>query len=252
MIEVFLLSIIQGITEFIPVSSSSHLIIASEYLNFDNRSLSIDVSLHIGSFLAVLTFFRKDIFNFLKNRILFLKIIISSIPIMLIGFFLVKFDLINNLRNIEVVGWTTIIFGIILYVSDKFDFHKKIEKDFSFKFAIIIGLVQIFSLVPGVSRSGIVISAARILKFDRYNSAKISFLLSIPTLAAVSFFGLTNLISSNNFDFSILNLISIFLSFIFSYLTIKFFLNYMKNFSLNVFVFYRLILGIVLLTFVYL
>ena len=252
MIEVFLLSIIQGITEFIPVSSSSHLIIASEYLNFDNRSLSIDVSLHIGSFLAVLTFFRKDIFNFLKNRILFLKIIISSMPIMLIGFFLIKFDLINNLRNIEVVGWTTIIFGIILYVSDKFDFHKKIEKDFSFKFAIIVGLVQIFSLVPGVSRSGIVISAARILKFDRYNSAKISFLLSIPTLAAVSFFGLTNLISSNNLDFSILNLISIFLSFIFSYLTIKFFLNYMKNFSLNVFVFYRLILGIVLLTFVYL
>ena len=163
-----------------------------------------------------------------------------------------KFDLINNLRNIEVVGWTTIIFGIILYVSDKFDFHKKIEKDFSFKFAIIVGLVQIFSLVPGVSRSGIVISAARILKFDRYNSAKISFLLSIPTLAAVSFFGLTNLISSNNFNFSILNLISIFLSFIFSYLTIKFFLNYMKNFSLNIFVFYRLILGIVLLTFVYL
>ena len=252
MIEVFLLSIIQGITEFIPVSSSSHLIIASEYLNFDDRSLSIDVSLHIGSFLAVLTFFRKDIFNFLKNRILFLKIIISSMPIMMIGFFLVKFDLINNLRNIEVVGWTTIIFGIILYVSDKFDFHKKIEKDFSFKFAIIVGLVQIFSLVPGVSRSGIVISAARILKFDRYNSAKISFLLSIPTLAAVSFFGLTNLISSNNFNFSILNLISIFLSFIFSYLTIKFFLNYMKNFSLNVFVFYRLILGIVLLTFVYL
>lgn len=252
MIEVFLLSIIQGITEFIPVSSSSHLIIASEYLNFDDRSLSIDVSLHIGSFLAVLTFFRKDIFNFLKNRILFLKIIISSMPIMLIGFFLVKFDLINNLRNIEVVGWTTIIFGIILYVSDKFDFHKKIEKDFSFKFAIIVGLVQIFSLVPGVSRSGIVISAARILKFDRYNSAKISFLLSIPTLAAVSFFGLTNLISSNNFNFSILNLISIFLSFIFSYLTIKFFLNYMKNFSLNIFVFYRLILGIVLLTFVYL
>ena len=85
MIEVFLLSIIQGITEFIPVSSSSHLIIASEYLNFDDRSLSIDVSLHIGSFLAVLTFFRKDMFNFLKNRILFLKIIISSMPIMMIG-----------------------------------------------------------------------------------------------------------------------------------------------------------------------
>ena len=251
MIEVFLLSIIQGITEFIPVSSSSHLIIASEYLNFDDRSLSIDVSLHIGSFLAVLTFFRKDIFNFLKNRILFLKIIISSMPIMLIGFFLVKFDLINNLRNIEVVGWTTIIFGIILYVSDKFDFHKKIEKDFSFKFAIIVGLVQIFSLVPGVSRSGIVISAARILKFDRYNSAKISFLLSIPTLAAVSFYGILSLYKSDSLIITQINIYSILLSFIFSYLTIVLFLNFLKKFDMFLFVIYRIIIGIILLFIAY-
>ena len=252
MLEVLILSIIQGITEFLPVSSSSHLIIVSKYLDFDNQNLSVDVSLHIGSFIAVITYFRKDIFNFIKNKDLLFKIVISSIPVMLVGFLLIKFNLIDQLRNIEVIGWTTIIFGIFLYISDKCNLNKTIENDFTFKSAITIGILQIFSLIPGVSRSGITISAARILKFNRYDSAKISFLLSIPTLAAVSFFGFKNLITSGNADFTTLNLISIFLSFIFSLITIKFFLNYIKNFNLNLFVIYRIILGISLLISAYL
>ena len=252
MIEVLILSIIQGITEFLPVSSSSHLIIVSKYLDFENQSLSVDVSLHIGSFIAVITYFREDIFNFIKNKDLLFKIIISSIPVMLVGFLLIKFNLIDQLRNTEVIGWTTIIFGIFLYISDKCNLNKKIDNDFTFKSAITIGILQIFSLIPGVSRSGITISAARILKFNRYDSAKISFLLSIPTLAAVSFFGFKNLITSGNADFTTLNLISIFLSFIFSLITIKFFLNYIKNFNLNLFVIYRIILGISLLISAYL
>ena len=252
MIEVFILSIIQGVTEFLPVSSSSHLIIISEYLNFENQSLSIDVSLHMGSFIAVITYFRKDIVNFIKNKELFFKIFLSSIPVMLTGFLLVKFELIDKLRNLQVIGWTTIIFGILLYISDRFSIEKKIDNNFTFKSAMFIGILQIFSLVPGVSRSGITITAARILKFNRFDSAKISFLLSIPTLAAVSFFGLRNLIISEDVYFSNLNLISIFLSFIFSLITIKFFLNYIKNFNLNLFVIYRIILGIFLLIIAYL
>ena len=202
MIEVFILSIIQGITEFLPVSSSSHLILISEYLNFQHQSISIDVSLHIGSFIAVITYFRKDIFNFIKNKDLFFKIIISSIPVMFIGFLLVQFELIYQLRNIKLIGWTTIIFGVFLYVSDKSKVNKKIKKEFTFKSAIFIGMLQIFSLIPGVSRSGVTITAARILEYDRLDSAKISFLLSIPTLAAVSIFGFKNLITSENIDFS--------------------------------------------------
>ena len=252
MIEIFILSIIQGVTEFLPVSSSSHLIIISKYLNFENQSLSIDVSLHIGSFIAVITYFRKDIVNFIKNKELFFKIFLSSIPVMLTGFLLVKFELINQLRNLQVIGWTTIIFGILLYISDKFSVENKIDNNFTIKSAIIIGVLQIFSLIPGVSRSGITITAARILKFNRFDSAKISFFLSIPTLAAVSFFGFKNLYISNNLDFSALNLTSIFLSFVFSFITIKFFLNYIKNFNLNVFVVYRIILGIFLLIIAYL
>ena len=129
MTEIFLLSFIQGITEFLPVSSSSHLILFSEYSNFQEKSLSIDVSLHIGSFLAVLTYFFKDIMNFIKNRLLLFKIFISSIPVMLIGYFLVETNLIENLRNIKVIAWTTLIFGILLHISDKYNIDKNIEKD---------------------------------------------------------------------------------------------------------------------------
>ena len=224
MIEIFIFSIIQGITEFLPISSSSHLILISNYLNFENQGLSIDVSLHIGSFLAVIVYFKKDILDFIKNKDLFYKIILSSIPVMITGFLLISFDLIDQIRNIKTVGWTTLIFGFLLYFSDTFEVKKKIDDSFSYKDAFAIGALQILSLIPGVSRSGITISAARILKFKRYDSAKISFLLSIPTLGAVSLFGLNNMISSEDFNLSILNLLSIFLSFFFSFITIKYFL----------------------------
>ena len=155
MFEIILLSIIQGLTEFIPVSSSSHLFIISEYINFHNQSLSIDVSLHIGSFIAVIVFFHKEIKNFTRNKGLFLKIFVSSIPVMLFGFFLVQSSLIEKLRNIELIGWMTIIFGILLYISDKFKIKKNLQQNFNYKSALFIGLFQILSLIPGVSRSGI-------------------------------------------------------------------------------------------------
>ena len=252
MIEILFLSAIQGITEFLPISSSSHLILFSDYLNFKNQGLTLDVSLHIGSFLAVIVYFKKDIINFVKNKHLFFKIFLSSIPIMLVGYLLIKLNLIEQLRNIKVIGWMTIIFGLLLFFSDRCKINKVIEKEFNYKTAMFIGLFQILALVPGVSRSGIAITAARILKYDRFSSAKISFLLSIPTLAAVSLFGIKNLVTSEDLNFSILNLISIFLSFIFSYITIKFFMKYIQNFSLNIFVIYRIVLGMILLILSYL
>jgi undecaprenyl-diphosphatase len=252
MIEIFLLSLIQGITEFLPISSSSHLIIFSNFTNFENQSLSIDVSLHIGSFLAVITYFHKDLASFIKNKNLFFKILTASLPVMAFGFFLIQTGLIDKVRNIEFIGWTTLIFGILLYISDKFKSEKNIEINFNYKSAIFIGLFQVFSLMPGVSRSGISITAARLLNFKRFDSAKISFLLSIPTLGAVSIFGIKNLVTLENVNISTLNLISILLSFIFSLITINYFLRYIKKFSLNIFVLYRVILGITLLSLAYL
>ena len=252
MIEILILSLVQGITEFLPISSSSHLILISKYLNFDSQSLSIDVSLHIGSFLAVIFYFYKDIINFYENKILFLKIFVSSIPVMIVGFFLIKSGAVEKIRSIEIIAWTTLIFGFLLYISDKFELKKNIKNDFNLKSAIIIGLLQISSLIPGVSRSGIAITAARFLKFKRTDAAKISFLISIPILGAVSGYGFMNILFTKNINFTIINLLAIILSFLFSLLTIKYFLKYIKKFSLNIFVYYRLLLGFILLMITYL
>tara|TARA_B100001057_G_scaffold218461_1_gene218612 strand:+ start:1090 stop:1848 length:759 start_codon:yes stop_codon:yes gene_type:complete len=252
MIFVFFLSLIQGITEFIPVSSSSHLIIISNYFDYENQSLTLDVSLHIGSLIAVVAFFYKDLINIFQKKDLFLKIFIASIPVMTVGFFLIKTNLISKFRDIEVIGWMTLIFGIFLLLSDKFELKRNIKNNFSLKFALIIGFFQILSLIPGVSRSGITISAARMLKFKRYDAGIISFLLSIPTLGAVSIFGLNNIINSENLGIFNLNFIAILCSFLFSFITIKYFLKFLKKFSLKIFFFYRLILGIILLSLVYL
>ena len=252
MIEIIILSFVQGVAEFIPVSSSSHLILMSNLLNFENQSLSIDVSLHIGSLLAVLVYFYKDIISFVENKILFFKIFISSLPVVIVGFLLVETGIIDQIRNIKIIAWTTLIFGFLLYFSDKFKLEKNLEKNFSYKSAIFIGLFQILSLVPGVSRSGIAITAARLLNFKRVDAAKISFLLSIPILSAVSFFGLKNLILSENIYFAKINFFSIFLSFIFSLITIKYFLSYIVKFNLNVFVYYRIFLALVLFIIAYL
>jgi len=153
---------------------------------------------------------------------------------------------------LETISATTIIFGILLYISDKFKLEKNIDDNFTYKSAFFIGFFQILSLVPGVSRSGIAITAARLLNYKRIDAAKISFLISIPILGAVSFFGLKNMILSDDIHFTKLNFISIFISFVFSYITIKYFLKYINKFSLNIFVYYRILLGFVLLMLMYL
>tara|TARA_B100000768_G_C11180002_1_gene332523 strand:- start:25 stop:780 length:756 start_codon:yes stop_codon:yes gene_type:complete len=251
MIEVIFLSITQGLTEFLPISSSAHLILVSKYLNFSNENLSLDISLHFGSLLAIIIYFKKDMSNFAENKNLFVKIIISSIPVLVCGYFLIKFNLIEFLRSYKIIGWCTILFGILLYFSDLIKIRKTISKDFKYSTAICIGLFQILSLMPGVSRSGITITAARFLNFNRVESAKISFLISIPTLIAISLYNLQDLILNKSFEISLLNFFGIFLSFIFSYITIKFFLNFLKKFSLLSFVIYRIILGSLILIYAY-
>jgi undecaprenyl-diphosphatase len=251
MFEIISLSITQGVTEFLPVSSSAHLVLISKYFNFDNKNLTLDISLHLGSLLAIITYFRADLLNFIKNKILFYKIIVSSIPVIVFGYILIKFDLVDFLRNYKIIGWCTILFGILLYFSDLTKVKKKINKDFTYSSAVCIGFFQVLSLIPGVSRSGITITAARFLNFNRADSVKISFLISIPTLTAVGLYSLQNLLTEKNLEITLVNFFGIFLSFIFSYLTIKFFLQYLKTFSLFIFVIYRIILGAIILLYVY-
>ena len=251
MLEVIVLSIVQGTTEFLPISSSAHLILVSKYFNFSNANLTLDISLHLGSLLAIIFYFKKDLLNFLNHKTIFLKILVSSIPVIIFGYLLLKFQLIDYLRSYKIIGWTTIIFGILLYLSDLMKVKKKFNNNFKFSTAIYIGFFQILSLIPGVSRSGITITAGRFLKFSRVDSTKISFLISIPALSAVSLYNMQGLLTRSNFELSLINILGILFSFIFSYFTIKYFLYYIKKFSLSVFVIYRIILGILILFFSY-
>tara|TARA_Y100000590_G_scaffold99821_1_gene113460 strand:- start:962 stop:1726 length:765 start_codon:yes stop_codon:yes gene_type:complete len=249
-IEIFLLSIIQGVSEFLPVSSTAHLILASKIYEFENQSLLIDISLHLGSLLAILYYFKKDIFSFNKNKNLFFKIILGTLPIIIVGYFLYSTNIIQQIRNINVIAWTTLFFGLLLYIADKNRFLKKIDSDFNIKSVLIIGLFQILALIPGVSRAGITIIAGRILGFNRTDSSKIAFYLSIPALMGASFLGIKDLFDES-IDFNFLVLFGVFFSFLFSLMTIKLFMKYIKNFSLNIFVIYRIILAVILFYIIY-
>ena len=249
-IEVIILSAIQGISEFLPISSSAHLILVSSLYEFKSNSLLIDISLHLGSLFAIIYFFRKDLLDIKHNKRLLSLIILGSIPLMVFGYILYSTDLIYNLRNIKVIAWTTLIFGIILYIADQSRFDKKISTNLNFQTIFFISFFQILSLIPGVSRAGITITAARILKFNRVDSSKISFLLSIPALSGASFLGLKDLLKES-IEFNYLIFIAIISSFIFSFITVKFFLNYINKFSMNAFVIYRIIIALIIFIIIY-
>ena len=249
-IEILILSAIQGISEFLPISSSAHLILVSSLYDLKASSLLIDISLHLGSLLAIIFFFRRELFDLKHNQKLLKLIIIGSVPLILFGYILYSTELIYHLRNIKIIAWTTLFFGIILYFADQRKIDKNIFTNLDVRSIIFIGLFQILALIPGVSRAGITMTAARFLNFNRVDSGKISFLLSIPALSGASFLGLWD-IPSEAIEINTLIIIAIIFSFLFSYLTVKFFLNYINKFSLKIFVFYRILIGLILLSIIY-
>ena len=249
-IEVLILSAIQGISEFLPISSSAHLILVSSLYEFKSSSLLIDISLHLGSLFAIVYFFKTDLLDVKNNKRLLGLIILGSIPLIIVGYILYSTGIIYSLRNIKIIAWTTLIFGIVLYIADKSRFDKKISSNLNFQSILFISIFQILSLIPGVSRAGITITAARILRFNRFDSSKISFLLSIPALAGASFLGLKDLFNQP-IEFNYLVVIAIISSFIFSFITVKFFLIYINRFSMNAFVIYRVVIALILFALIY-
>lgn len=251
-IEILILSAVQGISEFLPISSSAHFVLISKKYVFANQNLLIDICLHLGSLLAIIFYFRNDFFNFIQNKKFLFKILISTIPIIPVGYLLYHTGLIDKLRNLEVIGWASLIFGILLYISDKKKIEKKLDTNFNNKSALIIGLFQVLSLIPGVSRSGITITSGRLLGFSRFDSAKISFFFAIPALSAASLLGVYNIYQEESTELNFLAIIAVIFSAIFSYITISLFLDFIKKFSLKVFIIYRIILSLALLAVVYL
>ena len=249
-IEIIILSAIQGISEFLPISSSAHLILVNNLFELKSASLLIDISLHLGSLFAIVFFFRKEIFDLKNNLKLLNLLIIGSLPIIIFGYLLHETEIIHLLRNVEIIAFTTLFFGVILFFADQRKIDKSISTNLNLKSVVFIGLFQILALIPGVSRAGITMTAARFLKFNRVDSSKISFLLSIPALAGASFLGLSDAINQT-IEINLILFFAMILSFFFSYITVKYFLNFIQRFSLTAFVIYRIFIGLILLFIIY-
>lgn len=256
-----LLSFIQGMTEFLPVSSSAHLLILPYITNIQDQGLVIDISAHIGSLLAVCYFYRKDITQLinsffskkcnenLKDKKLSLNLILAFLPIVLFGIIMLAFN-IPEIRNPKIVIYTSAIFGVVLYLADLYGSKKKDINNLSYKSAILIGLSQILATIPGVSRSGITLSMARVCGQDRASALKFTFLLSIPTILIVAMGSFIKFIflmpMPINYFYIIITVI---FSFIFSLFAIKFILNWVKKSSFKVFAIYRILLALFLYIF---
>ena len=253
-LNILILAIIQGATEFFPVSSSAHLILFSKISGQTDQGLVIDTFLHLGSFFAVLAYFYNDIRLMLpqfrhtdsaKNSLL-IKIILATIPILIVGFFL--YDFVEEyFRDPKIIAWTTIIFAIPLFYFDKKKGTKNLLNNMPLSQSLIIGLMQTLALIPGVSRSGITMTVSRSLGYSRSDSARFSILLSLPTILGASTLSLNKVIGSGDFHLGLEALISCILSFITSYLAIAFLMKWLKKATFTPFVIYRILFGIILL-----
>ena len=249
-VNIILLSLIQGITEFLPISSSAHLIIFSEIFNNSKQDITIDVFAHFGTLLAVVYYFREELIKILRTyeikevNNLGNCLILGTLPILVFGFFLRDFIEVN-LRNQNVIIFSMIFFGILLII---FEYLRGVRSlnELTWKDSVVLGLFQTFALVPGASRSALVIMGAFYLGFRSVDALKISFLFAIPTLAII-FLGENYLI---NFDYKIKIselLLVIFFSFVTALITIHYFLKLINKIGLLPFVIYRFLLAGILI-----
>ena len=258
-LQYFLIGLIQGVTEFLPISSSGHLVIFAELAKWEDQGLFTDIAVHFGTLFAVFFYMRKEIkflisnilaMQILKDRIV-LKIIVATLPAIIVGFFI--YDLINIFfRNIEVMAISSIVFALILFISDKAKIdEKKNWVNISFKESFLIGLWQVLAFIPGASRTGVTITGARFLNFNRTDATKFSMLLSIPIILASLSLSLLDYYIA---DEPILNFYSsvfaAFVAFITALLSITLMMKIIKIANFNVFIIYRILLGVLILMFV--
>ena len=256
-LQLVLLSVIQGLTEFLPVSSSAHLVLLSEFLKEDDQGIIFDVGIHFGTLIAAMVYFRSDIKTMLIKLVseklthpgnsLGVNLGVAALPIFIAGFFLRDFiDL--NLRNSEVIAYATIIFGLLLYLA-QLTKRKEGLNSLSLPGALVIGLFQCLALIPGTSRSGITITAGLFLGLSATAASRFSFLLAIPTIGVIALVELVRLsfldISQNGIELSI----ALTVSFLVAYISIDMFLRLIDRIGFTPFVIYRLLLGSWLLFF---
>lgn len=269
LLHIAILALVQGITEFLPVSSSGHLLLTHALLGHGNSAdawgddLILDLAVHVGSLMAVLLYFRRDVLKMLggfpsllrgnlnnPHARLSLFLVVGSIPALALGFLLHKLQP-GFLRSVEVVAWCTLIFGALLWIVDTKMPVKRSTSEMTLRDAILIGLAQAMALVPGTSRSGITMTAARGLGFSRTEAAHFSFLLSIIATAAAGSIGALDLLKADSVEMNYNAAAAAAFSFVASWVTIAFLMKMLRTWTFKPFAIYRLVLAAVLLGLIY-
>lgn len=262
--HLFILAVIQGLTEFLPVSSSGHLILLPSLTGIQDQGQVIDVAVHIGSLGAVILYFWPDVkvallgcFDILRGRRetkgakLALLLIMATIPIVIIGFIIKITGLSDQLRSIKVIGWAMLIFGLVLYWADQKGPQAKRAESWNFADAIKLGLWQTLALIPGTSRSGITITGARQLGYTRTDGTKIAMLMSIPTIIASGVLLGIDVAATADAQAAKDGAVAALFAFVAALLSLSIMMRLLKTVSFTPYVIYRVILGIALLAYAY-
>ena len=262
--HLFMLALIQGITEFLPVSSSGHLILLPQFLNVEDQGLMLDVAVHVGTLGAVMLYFWRDMLRLLvgvghvatgrfstPQARLFLLLSFATIPVVIAGSALKMAGVMESLRSMEVIGWTMLIFGIVLYVADKKGTETKRSDGWNWRDALIMGLAQVVALIPGTSRSGITITAARGLGYTRTEAARLSMLMSVPTIMASGVLLGKDVVEAGDWTLIKEAGIAAGLAFVAALLALTLMMRLLKSTSFTPYVIYRIGLGVLLLWLAY-
>lgn len=266
-----ILSVVQGVTEFLPISSSAHLILVRDLFaalglpmweGSEADELALDVALHVGSLGAILLYFWRDVVQLLigladairlrgtaASRMLFL-LIVATLPILVVGF-LMKDVITFMLRSAEIIAWTTLIFGLLLYVADRQPEREHDIGQMNFRQAIVVGLAQCLALIPGVSRSGIAMTAGRLVGLNRPLSARFALLLSLPTIAGAGLLATIDLYRAGDARLTGEALLGGFFAFVAAWIAVALLMKWLRHFSYTPFVVYRVALGLLLLVLIY-
>ncbi|RED17708.1 undecaprenyl-diphosphate phosphatase [Parasphingopyxis lamellibrachiae] len=258
-LQMLITAIVQGVTEFLPISSSGHLILTPLFMGEEDQGPLIDAALHVGTLLAIIVYFFKDAWGLARGgfatvgigsapeqRRLFWWVAIGTVPVVAFGAFLYTYDIMQNLRLTDLVAVNLIGYGILLGVADRFGRQEKAYEDMTLRDAIIVGLAQALALIPGTSRSGVTMTAARFLGYERVEAARFSFLLSIPAVAGAGVLVIPQIMEVGG-ELMAEALITGAMTFVAALGTMHFLMRFLRKASMMLFVVYRVALGILLL-----
>jgi undecaprenyl-diphosphatase len=262
LLHIFVVALVQGITEFLPISSQAHLILVPRLTGWCDQGLLIDIAVHVGTLGAVMVYFWRDCFamsrgvaNLARGRVtpdgrLFLLIVLATIPVVIAGY-AVKTYLGLSFRSLEVIAWATLGFAVVLWATDRWGLRVRRVEHMTWDSALVIGFAQAVALIPGTSRSGITMTAARMLRFERVDAARFSMLMAMPVIIAAGTLAGLDLIKAGNAELTHTVTLAMGLSFGAALIAIAALMGWLKRASFAPFIIYRLILGAALLIAIY-